>query len=834
MLEQLRYDLRHAVRGLLRDRAFTAIAVLSVGLGVGANSAIFSLVDQALFRRLPVREPDRLVLLSWKGSFIGVGWGSGNLLPHPMFRDLKADNPVFDGVIGRAPFLVHLSVDGPPQPVNAEVVSGNYFSVLGVRPAQGRLLDESDDRQPGAHPVVVVSYEYWKNHLGGRADVVGRTVRVNSHPMTVVGVAGPGFRGMDWGEVSSLWIPTMMKKQATPDFDWLDDRRGRWLHIFGRLKPGLTPERAQTLLQPWFKTMLEEDTRRESWPKVTDEQKSRFLASTLEVLPAAHGRSDLRQRLERPLMVLLSATGLVLLLACLNVANLSLARAFARRRDTAVRLAVGASRARIVRELLVQSALLAVGGSLVGLILAPAVSAGLISFLPEAVDLRPAVDARVFLFALAVALTTGLLFGLVPALQASRARPGFTLKEEATSVAGGMGLRKALVVGQIALALVLLIGAGLFVRTLSNLRTQGPGFDTTNLLAFHIDLARSGYEQPAAERLLLDLLAALRGRPEVSQAATSTATLLGGGSWNTSMTIQADRRFVTNRSVHVQAVSPGLFATLGTPLLEGRDFDDRDVRTSPATGLQGDFRHIIVNDRFARHYFGNRSPIGATLGFGNRPDAKTVMEIVGVVKTFAYRGLREEDDQMFAPFREGAFRGSNFYVRTRVASPHAFASIRRAVAALDPSLPVDELRTVDDQLDRSLSNERLLAILASAFAALAVVLAVVGLYGVTSFVVTRRTREIGIRMALGATRAGALWLVVRDTGLLVVAGIAVALPAAWALGRLIESQLFGVGALDGATVASCAALVVIAALAAAAVPARRASTLNPVEALRCE
>jgi predicted permease len=397
-----------------------------------------------------------------------------------------------------------------------------------------------------------------------------------------------------------------------------------------------------------------------------------------------------------------------------------------------------------------------------------------------------------------------------------------------------MGLRKALVVGQIALALVLLIGAGLFVRTLSNLRTQGPGFDTTNLLAFHIDLARSGYEQPAAERLLLDLLAALRGRPEVSQAATSTATLLGGGSWNTSMTIQADRRFVTNRSVHVQAVSPGLFATLGTPLLEGRDFDDRDVRTSPATGLQGDFRHIIVNDRFARHYFGNRSPIGATLGFGNRPDAKTVMEIVGVVKTFAYRGLREEDDQMFAPFREGAFRGSNFYVRTRVASPHAFASIRRAVAALDPSLPVDELRTVDDQLDRSLSNERLLAILASAFAALAVVLAVVGLYGVTSFVVTRRTREIGIRMALGATRAGALWLVVRDTGLLVVAGIAVALPAAWALGRLIESQLFGVGALDGATVASCAALVVIAALAAAAVPARRASTLNPVEALRCE
>jgi predicted permease len=830
MLEQLRYDMRHAVRGLLRDRAFTAIALLSVGLGVGANSAIFSLVDQALFRQLPVREPERLVLLSWNGSFVGTGWGSGNLLPHPMFRDLKAENQVFDGLFARHPTQIHLSVDGAPAPVKAEIVSGSYFGVLGVRPALGRLLEEYDDVRPDAHPVVVVSHDYWKNQLGGRPDVVGRKVLVNSYPMTVVGVAAAGFRGMDWGEVSSLWIPTMMKKQATPDFDWLDDRRGRWLHIFGRLKPGLSAAQAQAGLQPWFKAMLEADTRRESWPQVTDEQRHRYMASTLQVLPAAHGRSDLRQRLERPLLVLLSATALVLLLACLNVANLCLARAFARRRETAVRLALGASRGRIVRELLVQSALLALAGALVGLVMAPAVSAGLISFLPEAVDLRPGVDARVFLFALAVALSTGLLFGLVPALQASRAQPGFTLKEEATSVAGGMGLRKALVVGQIALALVLLIGAGLFVRTLSNLRAQGPGFDTTNLLAFHIDPARSGYTQPRRERLLLDLLAALRALPEVERAGSSTATLLGGGSWNTSMTIQADRRFVTNRSVHINAISPGLFATLGTPVLEGRDFDDRDVRTGPEAA----FRHVIVNDSFARHYFGNRSPIGAMLGFGNRPDTRTEMEIVGVVKTFSYRGLRETDDQMFAAFREGEMGGTNYYVRTRVSSPRAFASIRAAVASLDPNLPVDEMRTVDDQLDRALSNERLLAILASAFAALAVILAVVGLYGVTSFVVTRRTREIGIRMALGATREAALWLVLRDTGILVIAGIAIALPAVWGLGRLIESQLFGVDALDRITIPACAALVVLAALAAAAVPARRASSLNPVEALRCE
>jgi predicted permease len=747
-----------------------------------------------------------------------------------MFRDLKAESQVFDGLIARHPTRVYLSVEGTPTPVNAEIVSGSYFGVLGVRPAFGRLLDESDDVQPGAHPVVVVSYDYWKNRLGGREDVVGRKVLVNGFPMTVIGVAAAGFRGVDWGEVPSLWIPTMMKKQATPEFDWLDDRRGRWLHVFGRLKPGVSVEQAQARLQPWFKAMLEADTRREGWPRITEEQRQRFLASSLDVLPAAHGRSDLRQRLERPLLVLLAATVLVLLLACLNVANLCLARAFARRRETAVRLALGASRGRIVRDLLVQSALLALAGAALGLVFAPAVGAGLISFLPEAVDLHSAVNPRVFLFALAMALSTGLLFGIGPALQASRAQPGFTLKEEATSVAGGLGLRKALVVGQIALALVLLIGAGLFVRTLSNLRAQGPGFDTTNLLSFHVDPARIAYSQPRGERLLLDLLAALRTLPEVEHAASSTATLVGGGSWNMSITIQSDRRFVTDRAAHINAISPGFFAALRAPLVAGRDFDERDART----GSEQAFRDAIVNESFARRYFGDRSPIGARLGFGNRPDTQTEMEIVGVVKTFSYRGLREVDDQVFVPFMESTIRGSNYYVRTRAGSQAAFASIRAGAGRLDPALPVDELRTLDDQLDRALANERILAILATAFASLAVLLAVVGLYGVTSFVVTRRTREIGIRMALGATREAALWLVIRDTGILVLGGIAIALPAVWALGRLIESQLFGVGALDGATVAACAALVVLAALAAAAVPARRASSLNPVEALRCE
>ena len=359
MIANFARDVRLGFRTLRKDRGFALTALLSIGLGVGANAAIFSLVDQALFRMLPVRDPGQLVLLDWQGSFVGHGWGSSNLQSYPFFKDVHDQTDVFDGVFGRAPTTVNLFFENSTEPVGAEIVTGTYFPVLGVRPQLGRLLNESDDRQPNAHPVVVLSYDYWQKHLGSRADIVGRTVLVNTHPMTVVGVAAEGFHGIDWGEVPSVWIPTMMKRQATPDFDWLLDRRGIWLHVFGRLKPDMTMAQAQARLQPWFKAMLQEDTRREDWPHVTARSADRYLASSLELLPASAGRSDLRGRLERPLFVLLAATALVLLLACLNVANLFLARGFARRRETALCLALGASRSRVVRDLLIQCGLVA-------------------------------------------------------------------------------------------------------------------------------------------------------------------------------------------------------------------------------------------------------------------------------------------------------------------------------------------------------------------------------------------------------------------------------------------------------------------------------------------
>jgi predicted permease len=645
---------------------------------------------------------------------------------------------------------------------------------------------------------------------------------------------------VDWGEVPALWVPAMMKRQATPEFDWLDDRRGRFLHVFARLRQGVTREQAEAALQPWFKARLEFDTRHESWPAVSEERKQRFLAGRLKLLPAARGRSDLRGQLQRPLVVLLCATGLVLLLACLNVANLWVARAFARRRETALRLALGASRARAVSESLTESALLSLAGAALGLLVAPAVIGALLRFLPPAVSLDPAVDARVLGISLAVALATGVLFGLAPALYAGRTEPGFALKEGSPRVAGGLGLRKALVAAQVALAAILLVGAGLFARTLANLRAQGPGFATTNLVTFRVDPGRGGYDDVRARRLFRDLLQDLQAGPEVEKVGLATVPLLIGGSWNSPLTIEAGGRIVTDRAVHQNAVSPGFFATLGAKVVSGRGFDERDVRpeelgsTAPTDAQRSPFRSAIVNQSFVRRHLGGRDPLGARLGFGDGPRVRPTVEIVGVVTDFSYRGLREGDDQAFYPFFEDTISGATFYLRARTRSEAAFGAIRAAVRQRDPLLPVIDLRTIEDQLDRVLVNERLMATLAAAFAVLAVALAVVGLYGVTAFVVSRRTREIGIRLALGSSRRRALWVVLRDTAVMLSAGLAVALPSVWALGRLVESQLFGVSALDAGTVAGAVALMALVALAASAVPARRAASVSPTEALRYE
>jgi predicted permease len=831
-IEDCRRDLRHAARTLVRTPTFTLTAVLSLALGIGANAAIFSLVDQVLLRRLPVRDPANIVLLDWRGNALADGWGSGNLMSYPMCRDLQEQRQFFDGVFCRHPTMVNLSVTGEVQPVLAEIVSGTYFPVLGVRPHLGRLIGESDDVQRDAHPVVVVAFDYWVNALGSAPDIIGRKILVNNHPMTVIGVAEPGFIGMDVGEAAVLWVPAMMKRQATPDWDRLLDRRARWMHVFGRLKPDMTVELAKTGLQPWFKSVLESDRQLEGFPKTTPDQLRSFLASYLDVTPASRGRSTMRRTMERPLWVLLAGTSLLVLLACANVASLLLARGAARGRELVTRVALGASRSRIANQLLIESTVISLSGGVLGIVLAPAVSASLVSFLPQdvaRVGLTSTLDLRVLLFTFLVSIATGVVCGTAPALQAGRLSLIAALRERAPGV-GGVSLRRALVVGQIAFTLILLISAGLFLQTVSRLHEKGPGFERDRLVMFQVNAAKSGYQDAEGARLVLRLLEAIRTMPGIESAAIAGHTLLAGGSWNTHLTIDFKERRVTDRLVHCSPVSPQFFSTLGARLIAGRDFEERGVSDPKAPR----YRSAIVNASFARRYFGDASPIGHRVGFGTGPDSKTDVEIVGVVADFSYRGIREETEQAYFPFLDIPWSGGTFYVRTRGKPEAAFAGLRATVGRIDPALPILSMRTIENQIDRSLTTERMMATLLTGFGGIALLLSVMGLYGVMSFVVTQRTREIGVRLALGATRGVAVWLVLRDALIMIGCGTTIALLAGWALGRVISGQLFGVAPIHVPTIALATALLGFVAIAAAMVPAWRAASVNPTTALSAE
>ncbi len=836
-LDTLVRDVRYALRQMRRAPVSTAAIVMSLALGIGATTAIFSLADQALFRALPVAEPDRLVQLDWNGEFVGSGMGSvgrGSLIPYLLYRDLREENDVFEDLFARSPADVHLSAGEESEPATVELVTGSYFPTLGVRPAVGRLLGDLDDSVPDTLAVVVLSYDYWVNRFGADPNVVGRKVRINDYPMTVVGVAEQGFHGIDWNAAPALWVPTMMKSKVTPSMGGLVERRARFLHVFGRLKPGVSREQAQARLQPWFKAYLAADTEREGWPGASEERMQRYLASSLDLLDAAHGPTHVRRQLEQPVLILLAASAMILLLACLNVANISLARVLARRRTTAMRAALGASRRRVLLEQLVESALLAAVGCTAGALLAPYIGRVLLSYVPQQgagnLALTTDLDLRVLGFTLAAAALTTIVSGSAPALYAASIRPMEALKRQSGSVAAGLGLRKALVVGQFAIALVLLVGAGLFARTLATLRASGPGFPTTNLLMFRVDPQSDGVDEKTAKPLFRRLLAELRTAPGIDRVGLGRWEMLSGGGWNNPVTLVASGNRSVTDNLSMNAVSPGFFETLGVAVTRGRDFSERDSRDDSEWAL----RSAIVNEEFVRRYVRGGDPIGARIGMGPRPDTVADIEIVGVVSTFHDVGLREPEPQVFFPLWERSVEAGTFYVRSRGSSSDATSSIRAAATLVDPRLTVVSMRTIDDQLDRLLATERMLTTLASAFAVAATLLAMIGLYGVLSFSAASRTKEIGIRLALGATRWAAGGMIVREAAVLVLVAVAISLPAIWALGRLVESQLFGVEALDAVTVAGAAAILAVVCLGASAIPARRAGSVDPLDALRSE
>src|SRR6266851_7047360 len=835
-LRDFLYDLRYSARSLRHSPGFTAAVLLSLALGIGATTAIYSLVDQVILHALPVREPGRLVLLDWNGDDLITGaFGSDNLMPYPMCRDLQQQTRFFDGVLCRAEIQVILTAGGDPRPVAAEIVSGSYFPVLGVGPALGRVIEPEDDAAPGAGPVVVLSYDFWQAQFGGAADIVGRKVLIGNHPMTVVGVASAGFRGVDVGAVPALWIPTSMYADANRGTEGdLFNGPERWLQILARLRPGVSAAQAQAGLLPWFRPWLEESARRSGFPVITAEKRRLYLASSLILTPAPQGHSPLRRSLSQPLWLLFAATGVLLGLACLNVAGLFLARGSARGREIGTRLALGASRGRIGRQLLADSLLLAVAGGVLGIALALPAMRALIAFLPRDLAdnaLRPSLSLQLLGFAILTSFAAGLLSGLAPALHAGRDNVVNSLRERGGTGFGGVRLRKAIVTLQVAFSLILLIGAALFLRTLTGLLAKGPGFDTASLLSFAIAPLHNGYSRTDASRLVRRLDEQVRALPEARSSGAARFAFLNGGAWSNKVTMQTDRRVVTDGTINFNAVSPGFFATLGVRLLAGRDFDQSDSRPAGEIGP----RCAIVNQAFVKRYLAGRDPLGVLIARGGgASDVKPNSRIVGVVADISYRGVRDSSEQVFFPLFEHDDTGPTFYIKVRGAPEQAIPSIRRLVRDDDPRLPILWFRTLDDQVNRSLNTERMLAALSGSFGALALLLSLVGLYGVMSFVVTRRTREIGIRLALGATRASALRLMLRDAVTMIAAGLALALPCAAALGKLVQSQLFGVTATDPATIAAAAMVLAAGALAAAYIPAWRASNVSPTDALRLE
>ncbi|HUI40451.1 MAG TPA: ABC transporter permease [Terriglobia bacterium] len=839
-------DIRYALRVLAKNRMFTAVAVLTLAFGIGANTAIFSLLDQVLLRLLPVKDPQQLVLLTMRGRHYGSNWG-GNAISHPMFRDFASHNQVFSGMFCRFPLQMSLMSGGQAEPVEAEMVSGTYFSVLGVGAAIGRTFGPDDDRVPNGHPLVMLSYDFWKQHFGGDPAVLGKTLTVNKYNLTVVGVAQQGFRGVELGRSPQIYIPIMMEKVAAVfSSDMLTDRRTRWVNAFGRLKPGVTRAQAKAGLQPFMHAMLEDEVRQAAFARASAYDREQFLKCSIDLLPGSQGRSNLRQALSTPLWALMAITGLVLLIACANLANLLLARAAGRQREIAVRLAVGASRGRIISQLLTETLCLSALGGLAGLLFAFWADKALMAvYLPEnseGLSISAAPDLRILLFALAVTVAAGIVFGLAPALRTTAPDIARTLKDQAGAVVGGGHgkLRSALVVAQVGLSLCLLIGAGLFVRTLNNLSRLGPGFPVERLIGFELDPSLAGYNSERTKIFYRQLTDTFQSIPGVQSVGLASMRILVGNEWDSSMTVEGynPARPGDHAEPYMNQIGSNYFATLGVPIVEGRDFtpnDSREVKHGPEPDNWTPTT-VIINQEFARRYFPGQDPIGRHLGFGTDPGTPTEMTIVGVVKDIKYTSLRDDiPPQAFVPYYGSHdLGGMTVYLRTSFEPSQLMPLVRAKVRQLDPAVPVNEMRTTEAQISNSLSTERMIASLSTVFGLLATLLATIGLYGVMAYTVAQRRREIGIRIALGADRRSVVWMVMRDVLLLVAIGVAAGVPASLALMRAAQSQLFGITAHDPSTMAFATVCLALVACAAGYLPARRASRVDPMIALRYE
>jgi putative ABC transport system permease protein len=830
-------DLQFALRQMRRAPGFVLTAVSVLALGVGANTAVYSLLDQALLRALPVRSPEQLVVLSapgeaWEGHIGDRGAGADKSFSYPMYRNLRDQAKVFDGLIATSPAAVGIIYGRISEPGDAELVSGNYFSVLGVRPALGRLLIPADDGPPGANPAAVLSYRYWASHLGSDPRLVGQTIAVNGRAFEVIGIAPQDFQSAVWGEMPDVFVPMSMLDVVIPGKGTrLSDQTDRWMNVIGRLHDEETREQAEAGVAPLWHALRAEELKAlgHRSPRFVDD----FLThSRLRLEPGARGLSYSRSGLEVPLLAMMAMATLVLLLAATNVASLLLVRAAARGQEFAVRSAMGARSGRIVQQLLIEGVLIGLLGGATGMLLAPVAMQLLVHQFagPGQVGaFHATLDLRLLGFGLATALAVTLLFSLAPAIQLLRPDLAQMLKQTAMTRGGALSLRRAMVSLQIGLTVLLLMVAGLFVRTLENLRHVNAGFNATHLVTLHVSPLQAGYKQPQIAALERRVIEVMRGQPGVKAVAASDDQELAGNSQGGNVTVEGYTSPVgEDFDIEETVVNSDYFHAMQIPIAVGRTFSDADGATAQPV--------VMVNETFVRHYFKDAaSAIGRRVAKGSGNDLH-YMIIVGVVRDTRHVNLRDPSlPTLFMPIEQADPPGQLFlYLRTATPPEEMFATVRSAVRSIDPVLTIAGLRTMDDQIEESISNERMIEVLALVFGGLAALLAGVGIFGVLAHATAQRTREIGIRIALGSTRRAISVLVLKETLRLGAVGVLVALPCAVLLGRTLHSQLFGVSAADPLTLAGVALLMGLIGLSATLIPARRAASIDPVQALRIE
>jgi putative ABC transport system permease protein len=832
-------DFRYALRTLRKSAGFSIVAILTLAIGIGASTAIFSLLDQVLLRRLPVQKPEQLVVLRSPGDVSGSRWGDGGpegqTFSYPMFKALREKNEALTGLLARYVTSVSVTYQGDTELAECELVSGNYFEVLGVRPALGRVFSMNDEQAAGANPVVVLSNGYWKRHFGANPQVLNQSVPINGTPMTVVGVAQQGFKGVQAGESPDVFIPLTMAAQAMPNEWSLEKWDDYWLPLIGRMKPGMSMKQAEASLQVTYHAQVAEQAAQTTkW--ASEARRQLFIDRKMILMPGSQGRPTLQNDAQVPLLALGGMVILVLLIVCTNVASLLMARGASRSREYAIRRALGAERGRLVRAVLIESVILSLAGGLAGLLVAVWGIDTLtrIASSGQGIEgLSASLDLRILIFNFAVAVGTGILFGLAPALRFSGGDLNAVLRDQdrsSTSGSGHVRIRKVFVAAQMALTVLLLSGAALMTQTLWNLRKVDLGLKADHVIQFTVSPALNGYTPERTTAFTNQLTEALAALPGVQGVSAAQVSLLSGTSNTGGVEIEGK---VRNGDPEDQVVSrneagPNFFSTMGVPLLAGREFSSRDTLDGPKVA--------IVNETFVKRYLADRNPVGTRFGFGTGNGVKTDVEVVGVVKDGKYAHVREDKVPFaFLPLAEDKTLGqATFYVRTSQPPESFFALIRDTVRKIDPSLPTAHMKTEENVVAEDLSGEAIVAGLSLTFGSVAALLGCIGIYGVLAFLVVQRTREIGIRIALGAMRGDIGRLVLREAVVLLAIGVAIGVPAAYGLGRLMDSMLYGVSPGQPLTLLAGPVLMAVVALAAAYIPVRRATRVDPMVALRYE